>query len=139
MDVKTLFQSFADDFMAGEHLAFAQSFTHPLIVYSPGEIRIEKTVEDTLSALSDRLTSARMAGATAATSTAIPENPSGSGRHPVVVRWTFLNDRNTPCGTSVTRYYIRAESGQPPRIELIEILESTIHAPVPHIYANARH
>ncbi len=139
MDVETLFQSFADDFMAGEHLAFAQSFTHPLIVYSPGEIRLEKTVEDTLSALSDRLASARMAGATAVRSQAAVDNTSSGDRHPVNVTWTFMNERNAPCGFAVARYYIRAEKGQAPRIELIEILESTIHAPAPHIYANARH
>ncbi len=139
MDLETLFQSYADDFLSGDHLAFGKSFAHPLIVYSPFGIRIEKTLQDTLYALSDRLASARMAGATRVQSRARAEALGTSHRQPVHVSWTFFNDRNQPCGTSLTRYYIRSGPGQAPVIELIEILESTIHTAAPRLFADARH
>ena len=139
VDVETLFQTFADDFMAGEHLAFSQSFAHPLIVYLPFEIRIQKTTEDTLFSLSDCLASARMAGATTIRSSARVETGSTGVRLPVNVTWTFFTQRNLACGTISARFYMRSESGQPARIELIEIFESNLLAPAPRAVSVARH
>ena len=139
MDIPAYFQSLADDFMAGRHRSFAEAVLHPLVIYSPEDIRIEKTAQHTLEVLSQRLASARMAGATKAFSDARVGPMAESGRLPVDVTWRFLSNENTQTGQDVVRYFLRPDATGRLRIELIEVISSTLTqgsvgtASIPHV------
>ena len=126
MDIPAFFQSLADDFLDGKHSSFADAVLYPLVIYSPSDIRIEKSAEHTLDALSQRLTSARMAGATQVISETRQGQIAESGRIPVDVKWRFLSRDNVQTGEDVVRYFLRPDPVGKLRIELIEIVSSTL-------------
>ena len=129
MDIGKVFETFAQEFLSGDHLRFAESCVHPLVIYAPGSIRIEKTVEDTHHALSALLDSARMRGATRVSSEIRLEppilGPARDTRQPVRVTWTFRGCDGRRTGEVRARYFVRLRQGRL-KIELIEVMETTL-------------
>ena len=139
MDIPAFFQSLADDFMAGRHQSFAEAVLHPLVIYSPDEIRIEKSPQQTLDVLSQRLASARMAGAVKAVSETRESGVVSKGRVPIDVIWRFMSRENVQTGVDEVRYFLRKDVDGQMRIELMEVISSTLTQGNPSSSSPASH
>lgn len=109
--------------MAGDLNGVAALYAHPLIVYRPDGIVIEKTPADTVVALADRLLSVRAGGADHITITLDQTGTLQNDRQPFDVTWLFKDARGAILGESQLRYFCRL-NGDQVQIELIDIMHA---------------
>ena len=122
MDMDRFFQRLADCLMSGDLATAATCYAHPLVVYAPEGIRIEKTPEDTMQILAERFLCARSGGATRAVTRLDSMEQLQNNRRSFDVTWTFLDEDEQPVGTSQFRYFCREFDGTP-KIELLDIIQ----------------
>lgn len=123
MDMQHFFQRLVDRFIAGDLETVAKLYVHPLIIYRPTGITIERTPEDTVLSLAERLISIQSGGATSVRVTIDEMGTLLDTRQPFDVTWRFLNRDDEQVGISQLRYFCRMRDGHP-RIELVDILQS---------------
>ncbi len=109
--------------MAGDLAAIAAFYIHPLVVYQPEGIRIERTPEDTVHALADCLMNLRAGGAQTAHVRIDRIGPLQNARQPCDITWLFSDKNGGQVGTIQLRYFCRLQNGEV-RIELIDIAEN---------------
>lgn len=109
--------------MEGDLSAVASLYVHPLVVYAPDGIRIEKNPQDTIRALAEVLMSARAAGATDIQVDVSTTEPVTGKRQPFDVAWSYVNVEGLEVAKSRRRYFCAQHEGTM-RIELIELIET---------------
>ncbi len=118
--VARFFQAVADAFMSGDHYWLSGIYIYPLVVYVDGNIFLERTPDETLSALFERRQAAVQAGTKAIRSTIKSVGAGAAGRFPVRVDWEFIDADGRVIAKNELQYFCRFD---PTGNILIEILE----------------
>lgn len=118
--VEELCETLASAFADGRIEGVWQYYTYPLIIFTPGGIRIEIRPEETAEAIFARRALALRAGmrSVRVTIASIEERPRG--RIPVELAWDFVDARGRSVGRSAMRYFCRRDTAGTLRIEMIE-------------------
>ena len=122
LDSGRFFQTLADRFIEGDLRTAVTFYSHPLVVYGPQGIRIEKTPDDTIRTLAGRLMDVRSGGAESVLVTIDSIGRTQNRRQPFDATWTFLDADGVPVGQSRFRYFCR-HIGPDLKIELMEIMQ----------------
>ncbi len=109
--------------MEGDLGSLGDFHVHPLVIYQPGGIRIERTPEDTVHALADCLMNLRASGARGACVRLDKIGPPQNERQPCDMTWLIWDEKGSQIGDIQVRYFCRLQDAQI-RIELIDIVRT---------------
>ena len=120
--VSAFFQRLADAFLNGDHEWLSGVYIYPLVVYIEGEIALERTPAQSLSALFERRQKALSAGTAGIRTEVLEVGEASSGRFPVRVDWTFLSASGREVAKNELRYFCRFSDDGSVQIEIVEFI-----------------
>jgi ketosteroid isomerase-like protein len=118
-----MFMRHADAFNSGDLEAIAASYIQPLAVFIDGEVRLEKTRQDTLDAIFALRAEALARGVRRVRATVRQPQHLEHGRRPVLVLWHFETADGRKVASSRVRYYCVQEPGGEWRVEMVQYLK----------------
>lgn len=120
--------------MSGDHEWLSGIYIYPLVVYIDGNIFLERTPDETLSALFERRQAAVQAGTKAIRSKIKSVGAGEAGRFPVRVDWDFIAGDGRVIARNELQYFCRFDPTGNIFIEILEFISrgiATVEEPKP--------